>query len=96
MKITVKLFSAPIQLDVEENETIIDIKNKIKLAKNIDTDIQRLVFLREPLDDDSKTLKDCKIENGATLYLMLRLFVNKEPNMSLPVKLKKQNQAKRI
>lgn len=94
MKLTVKLFGSPIPIEIEDHETIMDIKNKIKAAKNIETDIQRLVYLREPLDDDSKTLKECKIENGATLYLMLRLFVNKDNNVNFPFK--KQNKAKKI
>ena len=79
MKITVKLFGKPlITLELRPDQTIQDIKAAIFKSEKIDIDQQRLIYLREPLDFDEKTLKECEIKDGAIIYLMLRLFVKKE------------------
>ena len=79
MKITVKLFGKPlIFLELRSDQTIQDIKMAIFKSKKIVIDQQRLIYLREPLDFDEKTLKECEIKDGAVVYLMLRLFVKKE------------------
>ena len=79
MKITVKLFGKPLTtLDMKPYDTVGDIKLKIKKQERIDIEQQRIVFQREPLDFDYKTLEDCKIKDGDIVYLMLRLFVKKE------------------
>ena len=79
MKIIVKLFGKPFAiLEFQPEQTIKDIKTEIKRTKNIDIEQQRLIFLREPLDFDFKTLQESGIKDGSTIYLMLRLFVKKE------------------
>lgn len=75
MKITVKLFSKPIELEVDQNNTIYDVKSMIQKTEKINIDYQRLVYLKKPLEDDSKTLHDYKIKDNAVMYLMIRLFV---------------------
>ena len=82
MKIIIKLFSRPIILELDETNTINDIKLMLKQMENIELEQQRLVYKREPLDDEFKTLKECEINDGAVIYLMLRLFVKKESNES--------------
>lgn len=74
MKITVKLFSRPIYMEVEPNETVKDIKLRIDEMEKINVQIQRLVYARIPLDDEAKTIKECNIKPNSTLYLFLRLF----------------------
>ena len=76
MKITVKLFGKPIDLDIEPENTISDVKAKIKQRENINVEVQRLVYCRKPLDDDSRTLDQYRIAPNTTIYLMLRLHVN--------------------
>jgi hypothetical protein len=82
MKITIKLFSRPIILELVETNTINDIKIMLKQLENIEMEQQRLVYKREPLDEEFKTLKECGINDGSVIYLMLRLFVKKESNES--------------
>lgn len=77
MKITVKLFSKPIELEVNPSNTIFDVKSMIQKAENIEIDHQRLVYLKKPLEDDGKTLFDYKIKDNAVMYLMIRLFVKR-------------------
>lgn len=78
MKITVKLFSKPIELEVSRNSTIFDVKSMIQKVENIEIDQQRLVYLKKPLEDDSKTLGDYSIKENAVMYLMIRLFVKRD------------------
>jgi hypothetical protein len=82
MKIIIKLFSRPIILELAETNTVNDIKMMLKQMENIELEQQRLVYKREPLDDEFKTLKECEINDGSVIYLMLRLFVKKESNES--------------
>jgi hypothetical protein len=82
MKIKIKLFSRPIILELVETNTVHDVKMMLKQLENIELEQQRLVYKREPLDEESKTLKECGINDGSILYLMLRLFVKKESNES--------------
>ncbi len=76
------MFSRPIILDLEPTQTINDIKLKLKELENIELEQQRLVYLKEPLDEESKTIEDYNIKNNAVIYLMVRLFVKKESNES--------------
>lgn len=78
MRITVKLFGKPTNLEIEPNQTVKDIKFKIKQLNNIDVEQQRLIYMKDPLDYDFKTLQECKIKDGSILYLKLRLFIKKE------------------
>ena len=91
MKITIKMFSRPISLDVDEDQTINDVKIKLKQLEKIEIEQQRLVYLGSPLDDEFKTLKDCNINDDAVIYLMLRLFVKKENNDSTKMTKKPKN-----
>jgi hypothetical protein len=83
MKITVKLFGKPIPIECEPTETIGDLKGKIKSHEKIEVEQQRFVCLKKPLDDDTRTLRECGVGNNAVVYLMVRLFVN-EPLLHLP------------
>jgi len=79
MKVIVKLFGKPLMVaNLESFQTIGDLKKAIKASKKIDIEQQRIVFMREPLDFDHKTLAECNIKDGSVVYLMLRLFVKKE------------------
>ena len=82
MQLTVRLFSRSIKLDVEPNETIHDIKTKINKIENIAIELQRIVYLHKPLDDDSKTIQDYNVKPGATFYLMIRVFALKDNKSS--------------
>jgi hypothetical protein len=78
MRITVKLFGKATALEMDANQTVKDIKFKIKQLNNIEVEQQRLIYLKDPLDYDFKTLQECKIKDGSVLYLKLRLFIKKE------------------
>jgi hypothetical protein len=78
MKITVKLFGKPIDLELEPDCTIKDVKKKIKEKENINVELQRLVYQHKPLDHDERTIKEYKIKHDSILYLMLRLFINRD------------------
>jgi hypothetical protein len=93
MKVIVKLFGKPLMVaNLESFQTIGDLKKAIKVSKQIDIEQQRIVFMREPLDFDHKTLAECNIKDGSVVYLMLRLFVKREtpPNGINRVKNKAQ------
>ncbi|XP_039122193.1 ubiquitin-like [Dioscorea cayenensis subsp. rotundata] len=61
-----------IQLQVENSDTILNIKHKIKEKQDIAIEEQRLVFSGKQLEDDW-TLADYQIQSGSTIYLVLRL-----------------------
>lgn len=82
MQLTVRLFSRSIKLDVEPNETIHDIKTKLSKIENIAIELQRIVYLNKPLDDDSKSIEDYNVKSGAILYLMIRVFALKDNKSS--------------
>ena len=81
--------SKPLNLHVQSIESLMQIlgyliqsKNSFELAlkelNNIEVEQQRLIYLKDPLDYDFKTLQECKIKDGSILYLKLRLFIKKE------------------
>jgi len=58
-----------LSLDVDPFDTIGDVKQKIQYLEAIPVEYQRLVYLQEPLSDNTKTLKGCKIKPNSTLEL---------------------------
>jgi len=60
-----------ITLEVEENETIADIKKKIEQSENVPIEEQRL-FINNKQLADNKTLKYYNIEDEDTIHLVLR------------------------
>ena len=78
VRVKVKLFGSVIlEDDFETSQRIVDIKKKIQEKCQIDVDQQRLVYKRKPLDFEQRTLQECRIQNDAIIYLMLRLFIQK-------------------
>lgn len=57
--------------DVETTNTILEVKGMIETKEAIPTDMQRLIFSGKQLED-SKTLVDYNIQDGATLHLIVK------------------------
>ena len=75
MCITVKtLTGETFPLEIETNESIENLKNKIATKTKISTEQQRLLYAGRPLNDNG-FLDDYEIENGAEVYLVRRLRI---------------------
>jgi len=81
MKILVKtLNDKTIPLDIPEYRTVIQLKEQIQKKENIPVDHQRLIYLGKEMDDEignelseRKSMSNYNIEDGSTLYLVLKL-----------------------
>ena len=70
MKIFLRLQSGRVfNLDVERNDTIKQVKEKIYKKIKLEVDRQRLIFAKKQLADEQR-LFECKIENGNTVMLI--------------------------
>jgi len=73
MQLFVKtLTGKTVSIEVEEGESIEDVKAKISEKEGIPPEQQRLIFGGQQLQD-SKTLDDYDVSDDATLHLVLRL-----------------------
>jgi uncharacterized ubiquitin-like protein YukD len=71
MKITIKtLQGKPVEVEIDEKDTVADLKKKIEEKLNVEPASQKLIHFGKVLNDDNKKLIDYSIKNGEFLVLM--------------------------
>lgn len=73
MQLLVKtLTGKTITVDVNEDDTVETLKQRINEKEGIPVDQQRLIFGGKQIESE-RTLSDYGVTNGATMHLVLRL-----------------------
>lgn len=93
MKIKIKTITGQtFDIEVEENDTIIQVKDKIKAEKNYKDDEElKLIFKGKHLNEDSKTLKELSILENAIVICMVKKVVNANLNNNPELEKKEEN-----